>query len=144
MRHTPGDPGQYPGHETAAPLYVRDRMSRPAITISARASIDDGLRLMARYRIHYLPVVGDDACLVGFVNADDLRGHERAGAPTGETIGSIMRSPVVSVTIDTTIGDAVRLMVSRGVGALPVIADGHVVGILTQSDAVETLSRDRG
>ena len=55
-----------------------------------------------------------------------------------------MRSPVVSVTLDTTIGDAVRLMASRGVGALPVIEDGHVVGILTQSDAVETLSRDRG
>jgi CBS domain-containing protein len=118
-------------------------MSRPAITIGVQAAIDDGLRLMARYRIHYLPVVGDDARLVGIVNADDLRGRADAAAPAGATIGSIMRSPVVSVTPGTTIGDAVRLMASRGVGALPVVDGDRVVGILTQSDAVETLARGR-
>jgi len=143
MRHMPGDPGQYPVHETVAPLCVRDRMSRPAITITAQALVDDGLRLMARCRIHYLPVVGDDARLVGIVNADDLRPHGQAGAPAEQTIGSIMCRPVVFVTMDTTIGDAVRLMASSGVGALPVVDDDRVVGILTQSDAVGTLARDR-
>jgi CBS domain-containing protein len=50
---------------------------------------------------------------------------------------------VVFVAMDTTIGDAVRLMASSGVGALPVVDDDRVVGILTQSDAVGTLARDR-
>jgi CBS domain-containing protein len=34
-----------------------------------------------------------------------------------------------------------QLMADRGVGALPVVRDGRVIGILTQSDVVAALAR---
>jgi CBS domain-containing protein len=133
MRHDPIDPAV----AGCSPLCAAFVMSRPPITIGARASIDDAMALMASYRIHYLPVLGDGGVLVGIVNSDDLR---RGRTGNAARVAAVMASPVVSVESHTPIAEAVRLMTTHGVGALPVLETGHVVGILTQSDVVVRVS----
>jgi CBS domain-containing protein len=47
----------------------------------------------------------------------------------------VMTSPVVSVAPDSTIFEAVRVMLQRHISGLPVIdKDGHLVGIVTEGD----------
>ena len=144
MRHVRIDPREGPG-DAGAPgteqIYVQDRMSRPAVTVAARASVGEALCLMAGHRIHYLPVVDDEAHLVGMVNEDDVLGTRRAGPAPGDAAAAVMSAPAVSVGPWVPLQEALHLMVDRRIGALPVVQDGQVIGILTQSDVVAALAR---
>jgi CBS domain-containing protein len=131
MRHDPIDPALC-GRGSVCVAFV---MSRPAITIGTRAPISDAVKLMASRHIHYLPVLREDGVVVGIVNADDLR-----RARTSARVGTVMASPVVTADGNTSIAEAVRLMATHGIGALPVVEGRHVVGILTQSDIVARVS----
>jgi CBS domain-containing protein len=143
VRHMRIDPCEGPGDENAGwanPTSVRDRMSRPAVTVSGRASLAEALRLMTDHRIHYLPVMDDEGHLVGMVNEDDVLGTRQGARQQTDAVAAVMSAPVVSVGPGAPLNDAMDLMVGRGFGALPVVEDGRVVGILTQSDVVAALA----
>jgi CBS domain-containing protein len=135
------DPDEGPceaGRPWAESLCVRDRMSRPAVTVAAGAPIPEALRLMTARRIHYLPVV-EGAALVGIVNTDDVLGTRRSGPP-GKDVAAVMSTPAVSIGPAASLAEAMRLMADRRIGALPVVEGGRVVGILTQSDIVAAVA----
>ncbi|MBC7265879.1 MAG: CBS domain-containing protein [Anaerosomatales bacterium] len=54
----------------------------------------------------------------------------------GKTARDIMTPDPVTVTEDMPVRDAARLMAERGVGALPVLRDGSLVGIVTEGDLI--------
>jgi len=144
MRHMRIDPCQGPGDEHAAwpmGVCVRERMSTPPVTVPATAPLADAVQRMVRHRIHYLPVVNDQGCLVGIVNEDDVLGTRRGAGPPREVVAEVMSAPAVSVGPAQSLKEAMDLMVGRSIGALPVVEDGRVIGILTQSDVVSALAR---
>lgn len=144
MRHVRIDPREGPGDEGAPEteqIYVRERMSRPAVTVAARASLGEALHLMVGHRVHYLPVVDDEAHLVGMINEDDVLGTRRLRPPADDAVAAVMSAPAVSVGPLVPLQEARNLMADRRIGALPVVQDGRVIGILTQSDVVATLAR---
>ena len=51
-----------------------------------------------------------------------------------------MSAPAVSVEPAVSLADAMRCMADRGIGALVVVADNRVVGILTQSDVLAAVA----
>jgi CBS domain-containing protein len=51
-------------------------------------------------------------------------------------------SEVVSVDCDTPVRDAVTLLAERRIGAMPVIKDGEVVGIVSERDIIQCLKSD--
>ena len=143
MRHMRIDPREGPGDANAGwtkPRSVQDRMSKPAVIVSPHASLAEALRLMIDRRIHYLPVVDDDGHLVGMVNEDDVLGTRRRPHAQGDPVAAVMSAPVVSIGPAELLKDAMQIMVGRGIGALPVVQDGQVIGILTQSDVVAALA----
>jgi acetoin utilization protein AcuB len=72
--------------------------------------------------------------VVGVVTDRDLRGVAAEVA-----VASIMSHPVVVVSPRTAIEKAARLLFDRRIGCLPVVEEGKLVGILTQTDAVAAL-----
>ena len=143
MRHTRADPSEGPSDERCAPaerLLVRDRMSRPAVTVTPTTTLAEAMRLMAMRRVHYLPVVDEHAQLVGLVNADDVLGTRRGRRGRGEVVGDVMSAPVITTQPGVALADAMQLMGDRAIGALPVVEDGRLAGILTQSDIVAALA----
>ena len=144
MRHVRIDPTESLLKERFAwadGFSVGERMSRPAVTVAAGATITEALRLMALNRIHYLPVVDDAARLVGIVNTDDVLGTRRSEGTLGRVVAAVMSSPVVSIHPAAPLSEAMRLMAARCIGALPVLDGDRVVGMLTQSDVVTALAR---
>jgi CBS domain-containing protein len=138
------------------PVPVKAWMTRPAVTIRAAAPVREAAALMKARTIRHLPVVDDADRLVGIVTDRDLRQivfdpaiQDRLGEVAeileGLTVREVMTWGVVTVTPATGIRQAARLMHEQKIGALPVVADGRVVGMLTERDvlrAFEDLVRD--
>jgi len=114
-------------------MQVASWMSSPVHTVVPATSAADAVALLRRYRIRHLPVVDGDRA-VGVVTDRDLR-----GVAPGTAVSTIMSRPVVVVSPRTAIDKAARLLFDRRIGCLPVIDDGRLVGILTQTDAVAAL-----
>jgi len=119
-------------------------MTRDPITVSSRTTLPDAHQLMLQHRIRRLPIV-DDGTLVGIVTRGDIRGAQPSEATSLSiyevhymlsrlTVGQIMSRPVITVTPDTTICMAAGLMLKHKIAGLPVVEDGRVVGIITESD----------
>jgi len=63
--------GQKPKDQTPILAYMSDT----PVTISAQASVADAADLMVESGVHHLPVVDDDAGLIGIVTTTDLAAH---------------------------------------------------------------------
>ena len=126
-------------------MTVGNRMSRRLITVSADTAVPEAQALMRREKIHRLPVLNKDGKLVGIVTASDLR---RASAPPATTLDiyelhylisrlkveSVMTKNPITVREDLPVEEAARIMDDNRVAGLPVISDGELAGIITESD----------
>ena len=131
-------------------LRVGELMSRGPATIRADATIGAGWKLMKARKIRHLPVLGAGGRLVGIVTDRDLRqvildpdiqaqlGHAPR-ALNVLTIQDVMTWGAITVRPDSDLREAARVMHAHKVGALPVVARGRVVGILTETDLVKAL-----
>ena len=110
-------------------MMVRDVMTRRLVTIGPDAACHEARRLMDEHRIRHLPVVAG-ARLLGMVSDRDVRS---ASASPGTVAGQIMTPDPVTVTSDTRIEHAARIMLDARFGSLPVV-DGTLVGLVTSTD----------
>jgi len=125
-------------------MLIGERMSKPVITISPDMPISEALNLMKKEHIRRAPVVKDGR-LVGIVSDKDLLNASPSPVTTLSiwemnyllskvTITQVMTNNVMSVTEDTPIEQAARIMADNKIGGLPVLRDGHVIGIITETD----------
>jgi len=114
-------------------MQVSAWMSSPVHTVLPQTTAAEAVTLLRRHVIRHLPVMEGDR-VVGVVTDRDLRGAE-----SGKRVDAIMSHPVVVVSPRTAMEKAARLLFDRRIGCLPVIEEGRLVGILTQTDAVAAL-----
>jgi acetoin utilization protein AcuB len=106
--------------------------------------IIDALNLMKRERIRRTPVIKDGK-LVGIVSDKDLLNASPSPATSLSIwelnyllskirISDVMTKKVLTVTEDTPIEEAARIMADNKIGGLPVMRDDHVTGIITETD----------
>jgi len=127
-------------------ILVRDVMTRRLVTIAPETSCDEARRLMDEHGIRHLPVVASGR-LVGMVSDRDVRS---AGA-WDMVAGQIMTPEPVTVTPETRVEHAARLMLDARFGSLPVTDVGHtLIGIVTYTDllrafvqVIETVTLER-
>jgi acetoin utilization protein AcuB len=125
-------------------MFVGERMSHPVITVSPDLPIVDALNLMKRERIRRAPVVKDGK-MVGIVSDKDLL--NASTSPTTSlsvwelnyllskiTVKEVMSKKVLSVSENTPIEEAARIMADNKIGGLPVTRGDEVVGIITETD----------
>jgi acetoin utilization protein AcuB len=125
-------------------MLVKHRMTPDPITITPDAKVPDALKLAHDEGINYLPVMGKRDKLVGIVSRGDLMQAAPSKATTLSVfeanyllahleVREIMNEPI-TVTEDTPVEEAARLMVQKGIGCLPVMRDKDLVGIITETD----------
>jgi acetoin utilization protein AcuB len=130
---------------------VRDWMTSDPITAPPTMTLPEALQLMAQHNIRRLPVV-DKGTLVGMVTRGDLRGAQPSQATSLSvfelhylvgriTLEQIMTRDVLTVTDNLSIQAAARLMLQRKISGLPVLKQGHLVGIITESDIFRLVVR---
>ena len=120
-------------------MLVRDVMTPNPICVHPDGDPRAALGLCKSARIRRLPVVDAGGQLVGIVTRVMLE-HFLAAAPPPSVqarqhgIAQVMHAPVVTVAPDEPMEEAARRMVAHKIGSLPVVADGRVVGIITETD----------
>ena len=114
------------------PIPVRDVMTTVVRTIAPEQPARVAARSLASAGVGSVIVI-EDGEVVGIVTSDDLVGCLAEG--DGDVpVREIQSSPVVTVTPDTEVGDAARLMREETVTKLPVCDGGDLVGIVTATD----------
>ncbi len=126
-------------------MLVGERMAHPVIFAHPNMPMHDALKLIKHEGIRRLPVVDKHGKLVGIVTDEDLFSASPSRATSLSvfelnyllskiTIDEIMTRDVLTVTEDTPIEEAARIMADNKVGGLPVMRDTHVVGIITETN----------
>jgi len=115
-------------------MLVRDRMSRPAVTVRQDADFQKALALMQEKKLRRLPVVDDDGQLVGIIVERDLLVAAMRYLQSRVEVGDLMTRNVVTVGPDADLNEVARTMLERKIGGLPVVEHGRLVGIITESD----------
>jgi acetoin utilization protein AcuB len=126
-------------------MLVRERMSRPVITIKPETPIVEAHDLMRKEHIRRLPVIDERKRLVGIVSEEDLLHAEPSDATSLSifevnylmsriVVKNAMTRDVITINEDTPLEEAAHIMAYNKIGGLPVLRDGKVVGIITETD----------
>ncbi len=131
-------------------MIIERRMTRNPVTASPDMSVAEASALMKREKVHRLPVLDKERKLVGIISEKDilyaspspvssLSIHEMAYLLSQLTVKKLMVRDVVTITKDTTVEEAARLMVDQDLSSLPVLEDGKLIGIISKSDLFKIL-----
>ena len=127
-------------------MKVKDRMSTNVMTVQMDSNLTEAFRIMKENKIRRLPVMDKDK-LVGIVTISDLN----RAAPSSATSLSIhelnyllaktkikdiltKKQELLTISSDSYIETAARIMRHKVISGLPVVDDGKLVGIVTETD----------
>jgi len=127
-------------------MYISRFMIKEPLTATSDLPLPEARRLLNENHFRHLPVVDDQGKLVGMITDRDLRSAYPSSVLTESeriaayervekaTVADIMSVDCVGLTPESTLDDALLLFDRKGVGALPVLEDGRVVGIFSSRD----------
>jgi CBS domain-containing protein len=118
-------------------IYVKDVMTRRVKTTGADTTISEAARVMARWKIGSLVIVERDRP-IGILTEGDISRFVARGLDPATTRVSVARKKLVSVQPGERVEVAAKTMADAGVKKLPVVDDGKLVGIITQTDIVNS------
>ncbi len=141
-------------------MQVAYRMTKNPITISSDTPVNEARDIMKKEKIHRLPVLDKHGHLEGIVTEKDILYASPSPATTLDVweisslmnkleVHSVMTKDVISITTETPIEDAARIMSDNNIGGLPIMEDNILVGIITESDLFKVFielfgARDKG
>jgi acetoin utilization protein AcuB len=131
---------------------VSSWMTSPVKTVKPLDPVTRARELLEENRINQLAVV-EDRRLVGIVTDRDLRdafpsildvlrqdmreGRKSFSSPEEVSVEMVMTANPLTLHPDTRLAEAVRLLRRERIGAVPIVEDHRLVGILTRSDLLE-------
>jgi acetoin utilization protein AcuB len=116
-------------------MLVGQIMSAKIVTISPNRQVGQALKLMQKHEIRHLPVMEKDR-MVGWITSRDLREILLASMLEEIKVGDVMVQAPLSVTPDTEVEEAARLIHEHKIGGMPVMEGDRLVGVITMQDLV--------
>jgi acetoin utilization protein AcuB len=128
---------------------VSQWMTKSVMTIKPKDTLRHARERLAKYRINQLPVVVNDK-LVGIVTDRDVRdaypsslrlfyGKDIDEFGDSHTVEEVMTYNVVAISPQTSLREAAQQLRRQRFGALPVVENGKLVGIITRSDLLDAM-----
>jgi acetoin utilization protein AcuB len=131
-------------------MLIGERMSRRPITVGQDVPINEALSMMHDEKVRRLPVLNKQGKLVGIVAEKDLlyaspspatalSMHELHYLLSKITVKDVMTKKVVTVQEDTPMEEVACIMADNKIGCTPVMREGELVGIVTETDIFKIL-----
>jgi acetoin utilization protein AcuB len=135
-------------------MRIRDMMTKNPVTVDSETLVMDAQKIMKENNVRRLPVV-DKGKLLGIVTKHDileaspspatsLSVHELNYLLSKMKVKEIMKKNPVTLTPDTPFEEALKIGQEKKIGSFPVVENGKLVGIATESDIVRFLTRALG
>jgi CBS domain-containing protein len=148
---------------------VANWMNRELLTVTPSTPISAAVKLLVDRHIGGLPVIDDAGKLVGIISESDLMWREQGveqppymlflggviyfqnpltydrdlHKALGQTVGEVMTPHAISITADTTLPEAAKIMHDKKLRRLPVIDNNqHPIGIITEGDIVRAIANE--
>lgn len=137
-------------------MRVADLMHTKVFTVEEDALIERVFFLMHYEKIRHIPVVNKKSEVIGMVSDRDLykalgpktnsnvieeSGDKAALHVVPQKVRHIMHRAVITITPNEHLQDAAAIMAKHRIGALPVVKDGKLGGILTTTDLLRYFSK---
>jgi acetoin utilization protein AcuB len=126
-------------------MIVEEIMNKEVYTLPPDATIRDALQLLKSKKIRHIPVVDDTQCLVGLVTERDVKNvtssifqKEIREEILKKPLHSFMKKEVVSGHPLDFVEEIAYLFYENQIGCLPIVRDGKLVGILSETDVLHT------
>ena len=120
--------------------HLLDRKGHNVISIGPDEPVLEAVRSMADRHVGALMVLENDGRVAGIVSERDyarkivLQGRSSHDTP----VRAIMTADVVTIMLDATVNDAMRVMTDRRIRHLPVLQGGKLVGVVSIGDLVRS------
>ena len=134
-------------------MLVRDYMTKDVFTLRVDKKLVIADELMKWAHVRHVPVVDQDGRLVGIVSHRDLlrasissietrvAAAEKRQHLSSVTVREVMQAQVQTISPDAPVQEAAKLMRERKIGCLPVVTDGRLIGIITESDLLRIVAQ---
>ncbi len=129
-------------------MIVRNRMKADPVVLKKEDSLRKAMSIFQKEGFRHIPVV-DRGKVVGMVTDQDL--HRITGGPTPTAsiqelhyvlekvkVEEFMTKDPFTVSPETYVEDAAQILYEKKIGALPVVENNYLVGIITKNDILET------
>ncbi len=112
-------------------------MNKPAITLVETETINNALEVMIRYGLKAMPVLCAGDC-IGLLERDIVSKAIKHGL--GDVAaGEYMKRCIQTVRLDTDFYAVMEIILSQGQRLVPVFDHGHIAGVITRTDLINTL-----
>ncbi|OYT39536.1 MAG: hypothetical protein B6U86_05185 [Candidatus Altiarchaeales archaeon ex4484_43] len=125
-------------------MNVRDVMRRNVITIDPNSSILGAMKKMVNERITSLIVEKPtDKSIYGIITRKDIVNKVIAYNKDLETtkVSEIMSEPILTISADLSIDTVARLMAKTDIRRFPVMEDGKLIGLISNSDILKAINK---
>lgn len=131
-------------------MIVQERMSHPVKTVFPETSVVEALKRMEKEHINRFPVIDGHGKMIGIISKNDLLKASPSAATTLSQweitslvdkihVKDVMSKNPITITEDTVVEEAARIMVDNDVNGLPVMRGKNLVGFITDGDIFQIL-----
>ena len=125
-------------------MKIKNIMSENVVSIDKNLNICDCLRMMYKDNLSRIPVTSTNEnkkVLVGIISEKDIAnklGSAKYGnmAPSHFHVSTVMVKDLITVDEDDDVTEVAKILIEKNIGAIPVLSDGEMVGIVTKSDFI--------
>ncbi len=131
-------------------MLVGERMTRRPITVGRDVPVNEALKLMHDEKVRRLPVVDKHGKMIGIVSEKDLLYASPSPATSLSIyelhyllskvkVQDVMTKKVITVNDDVPLEEVARIMADNKIGCVPVMHEGELAGIITETDVFKIL-----
>src|SRR5690554_4633119 len=125
-------------------MYVKNRMTKNPYTIDANASISEAVAILREKGLKRMPVMNGEN-VVGIITQSDIQKVSPTKATSLSifeinyllsklTVKDAMSKKLITIKADSLLEEAAVIMRENRIGTLPVVENGKLAGIITESD----------
>lgn len=127
-------------------LTVAEIMTRQPFVLGPDDTVESARQMMAQHHIRHIPIVNDSDILVGLITQRDVLAAEdstvlnpvvdESSRSRYVAISAVMTTPVQTTDESASLRGTALHLLEHKLGCLPVVNDGKLTGIITDSDFV--------
>ncbi|GGZ89598.1 CBS domain-containing protein [Algibacter mikhailovii] len=113
---------------------VKHVMSTDIFSVGKKDSVDLVLNMMKWKNIHHMPVINNDKELLGLISWTDVKAYLDDKSNKHNSVSKLMNTDIIAIDQYASLEIAKSLMEKNGIGSLPVIKNGKLIGLMTKND----------